>query len=746
MLAQSNEPSQPSPGTPPSDGNASSEGHTRLAVSGDSAKQSITEDVLGLQNLVSGLADVLIHTPANGYVLGLEGKWGSGKSSLANFISEEIKAREQKHHVIRFEPWLIGDKDGMLSLFFGLYAAALDQVHKIHYPIWHWKRWFGPVSKKVRQYGRHVGSLAASVGAFPAMDPLIAAGLKTTGVLARLFGTGQSALEKLKREIAQQLCTLESEIPGLRFTVVVDDTDRLEPAEAVEILRLVRKVADFPITNYLICFDLDVLSRQIEKGLQIENGHDFIEKMLQNIVSVPPHEPFALRRQLRRLLIADFPEEMGDTALDDTELEFRKHILFDQWAGKLISTPRDLVRLHDAVKFGWPSLAGNADFLDFVWLQLVKLKSPKLYTWIKEYLVGVGAYRDKGRPDEGAGEREADKLWKIMDELSWGERHYHSGIGSFLPGVGGFVLNNEHRKVYQFARSELAKFEQNKRLGSPSHWRRYFAFEMPSYAVSDEEIAAFRRAVIENTAHAAEVLKELARKPHDSPGHFLETLLDRLADLPSGTLTKEEMAGMARAFSAVMDGIARETKEIARRGSSEVWRTAASVLNKDASEEIVAATAEAHSVNWLASLLRNEGAAHGRSGERAEQPNEHRLTSNQLDDAIKTLTNRIAKLEPAEVFKLPQPSTILFLWLQLGDKDQLAEFITKSIQNDEMFLHFLNGLRGWQSSNAGIRYPLRKSYIAMFTDAEAAETRLKDLAKNSDFQGFAKELVDELTA
>jgi hypothetical protein len=36
-----------------------------------------------------------------------------------------------------------------------------------------------------------------------------------------------------------------------------------------------------------------------------------------------------------------------------SSLRYRGDVVLDHWAGKLIDTPRDVVRLHHAVKLGW---------------------------------------------------------------------------------------------------------------------------------------------------------------------------------------------------------------------------------------------------------------------------------------------------------------------------------------------------------------------------------------------------------
>ena len=108
----------------------------------------------------------------------------------------------------------------------------------------------------------------------------------------------------------------------------------------MEILRLVRKVADFPSTIYLLCFDRDILSGQVAHATHLKDGHEFVEKILQNIISVPPQEPFALRRYLAALLSSSFPNEMNQNTPDDMAIGYRRAIVLDSWTNKLIASNR----------------------------------------------------------------------------------------------------------------------------------------------------------------------------------------------------------------------------------------------------------------------------------------------------------------------------------------------------------------------------------------------------------------------
>lgn len=61
-------------------------------------------------------------------VIGLFGKWGTGKTSIINMVINEInslanydkkeKSNENKPLIIKFSPWNYSDKDNLITLFF----------------------------------------------------------------------------------------------------------------------------------------------------------------------------------------------------------------------------------------------------------------------------------------------------------------------------------------------------------------------------------------------------------------------------------------------------------------------------------------------------------------------------------------------------------------------------------------------------------------------------------------------------
>ncbi|RJF90086.1 hypothetical protein D3874_19085 [Oleomonas cavernae] len=58
------------------------------------------------------------------------GVWGSGKSSLLFLIGDELGRLpgDRKPTVINFRPWLIGNRDALITSLFGELSRQLDQI------------------------------------------------------------------------------------------------------------------------------------------------------------------------------------------------------------------------------------------------------------------------------------------------------------------------------------------------------------------------------------------------------------------------------------------------------------------------------------------------------------------------------------------------------------------------------------------------------------------------------------------
>ena len=76
-------------------------------------------DRLGFAEIAENLAKSVVSNGARkGFVIGIEGKWGSGKSSILNLLAAHLRKVEDIT-VLRFDPWVVGDRDSMVAALMG---------------------------------------------------------------------------------------------------------------------------------------------------------------------------------------------------------------------------------------------------------------------------------------------------------------------------------------------------------------------------------------------------------------------------------------------------------------------------------------------------------------------------------------------------------------------------------------------------------------------------------------------------
>lgn len=221
--------------------------------------------------------------------IGVYGSWGEGKTSVMQFIEQELAAQGDAI-VVQFNPWRFADEPSLLRAFFTTLAEHLK-------PLSHERRWF-----KTRK--ESPGELLSKYAGYATL-------LKATPVPSladMLLGISKTLadvpLETLKARIEQLL-----QRTGRKIVIIIDDLDRLEKTEIHAVFRLVKLTADFAYTTYLLCFDDKIVSSAIGErfadGSQ-QSGFEFLEK----IIHVPLRIPNATKRDLRDYLFIGLAEAM----------------------------------------------------------------------------------------------------------------------------------------------------------------------------------------------------------------------------------------------------------------------------------------------------------------------------------------------------------------------------------------------------------------------------------------------------
>ncbi|MFA6138321.1 MAG: P-loop NTPase fold protein [Sulfurimonas sp.] len=330
----------------------------------DLAKKSKEEDSLNFAPYASRVArGVLNYSQDETFILSIEGEWGSGKTTLINFIKNEIKNSEKKdnYRFIHFNPWLITDMNQVVKLFF-------DELMKILVSISFDAKLKEDMIKDFKNFASLIlpDSLRVDVG-------FVKVGYKPKDVL---FPKSEKSLEEIKENINKYLKKLDKKI-----IIIIDDIDRLTDQETELIFRLTKGIADFDNLIYILLYDKGVVSKSLEK-FKSENGQKYLEKIVQYPLTVPkPH-----KTTIKKLLFKELDEILAKLDIENVKYIFNKetwgqvHLVID----KYIKTIRDINQIINIVSFEYPIIAEDVNFTDFFIISLIKLKNHTLYELIQD--------------------------------------------------------------------------------------------------------------------------------------------------------------------------------------------------------------------------------------------------------------------------------------------------------------------------------------------------------------------------
>ena len=282
------------------------------------------EDQLGRTGFATAIAKAICGWRGReSLVIGLHGQWGSGKSSVKNMVREALDEESARPvRVVEFNPWQFANSEQLTQAFFdqvgiGLGRGRLSTFMGRSHLAGRWHRYAAYLRS-----GKDLVAVAQSLailiavfavvlgaspfaarwitfivaGAFGIAAVFLTCSLRCAEAVQRILAVGgdvaQKSLEEVRAELAQALKGL-----SLPLLVIIDDIDRLAPAETAEMLQLIKANADFPNLVYLVLFDRETVVKNITQALQTP-GREYLEKVVQAPFDIPAVEPIKLRRVL----------------------------------------------------------------------------------------------------------------------------------------------------------------------------------------------------------------------------------------------------------------------------------------------------------------------------------------------------------------------------------------------------------------------------------------------------------------
>lgn len=309
---------------------------------------------------------ILTVDTSTSFVYSIEGDWGSGKSTILEFTKHYLTHRDKLGERIPLEAnpiiidlslwWFSGSGD-LLHQFLGQISAQLR----------------GKLPWALQKLPGLLDTLSDGLTLASAAAPVLAAAIPATKAAAAIATRAATPPDlhalhgKLRKLLEEQ---------SQRIVVFLDDIDRLQPDEILQVFQAVKAIAALPRLIYVLAFDRSAVAAALQRA-GIEDPDEYLEKIIQ----LPLNVPLPGSDDLRRLTKEWLTEAIGPSGITSHP---RWRELNSGGLDQLIHNLRDAKRLANAVRASLPPVRDEVDLVDFIGFQALRLFAPAVYNFVRQ--------------------------------------------------------------------------------------------------------------------------------------------------------------------------------------------------------------------------------------------------------------------------------------------------------------------------------------------------------------------------
>lgn len=333
------------------------------------------EDVLNRQPFVDRIAELINDytkvdagkSTHDGLVIGLEGPWGSGKTSILNLLEKKLGALDSDYLIKRFDSWLTLDRTSIAVEFFKTLEYDAASVGAA-------KESLAYSAKEIVKEATHqIGKFGLSFS-IP-LVPLVAIKPDWDHVFDDV------PLWEQKKAIEKSLSKSKKYI-----IYMIDDIDRLRNEDIAFVMQLVKNIADFPKIIYILAYDHDIVNKALNHT-DGDNGRDFMEKIVQVPIQIPTLDEANLlnyfEKELCEIVLAGSNEEhkaiYSEVSKRAIENQTHKRLL------PYLRSIRDCNRVLNAFQVRYLICSQFCTVDDLLCIVVLSIFEPKLISYIIDH-------------------------------------------------------------------------------------------------------------------------------------------------------------------------------------------------------------------------------------------------------------------------------------------------------------------------------------------------------------------------
>jgi len=238
------------------------------------------EDTLNVSRYINALTKFIVESDTP-ITIGLQGEWGTGKTSMMYLLQEELRVKNiATSWVNTWQYSLFRDANETTPAILNGLLSNLKESCGTNWTI----KEKGDKLVKIGRFFSHLGNqfVKDKLG----IDAEAAANEANSG-----FTHTRIEIAEIKKDIQEIIDTLisDSRNPYQRVVFFVDDLDRINPSEAVQVLESLKNIFDFENCVFVLAIDYDVVVKGLESkfGKKTEENEREFRSFFDKIIQVP---------------------------------------------------------------------------------------------------------------------------------------------------------------------------------------------------------------------------------------------------------------------------------------------------------------------------------------------------------------------------------------------------------------------------------------------------------------------------
>jgi predicted KAP-like P-loop ATPase len=637
----------------------------QFSLAADDALAEPVNDQLGYDDFAGHIAEVIQHkTPEDEFIIGIYGDWGSGKSTVLNFIEYYLKNQtDESPLIVRFNPWWFSGQHDLFEKYLQELASALGEDR------------FDELREKLATYATTLSKIPTG----PIAEAKAAQkGLEIGG---ELLDPEAPDLGTLKEDISSELAASEKSI-----VVLIDDIDRLTNDEIQQMFRLVKSVADFPNITYVLAFDYDIVVEALDdEGM---DGDDYLKKIVQLPVTLPEPQKHAIQD----IFLTNIKEALGSNW--KPPLEERWTNVFQNGVRPLLDTPRAAVRLSNAIKISYSMFdPDEINVTDLVGIETLRVFYPDVYEKIRtqpDRFIGI----DYGISPAlsmhyGDEEEETEEYADLFSDRSASEESpLKALLGNLFPKCGD-----------EFEESFLREpdtYRKRRRICHSDIYRFYFRLAVPQEGISVQTIKQLIQTDDPEAFYdqVTDLTEETTSSGRTKAHVFLSHLSEYIEDISEDHIPSL-IEGLFRSSDELLEAD-RENDIVAPNNSHLLDQLIQEMLRRvdqdQRDELLIGAIDSEYGLYLQQDITTTLSKQHGFFDSEAFPTDERLLTEDQLEAVKDSVIDNIATTaENNDLLQYQSPYSVFAFWYDLSQEDA-SEWLESIISDTDGLLQCLNRL------------------------------------------------------